>query len=385
MTRLGRALTYVCCLALLVAPVTPIYAQSDDPLRSTSVDKAPEDSAVKQELAAKVVAGREAGSRRELADDYRRAVIDRLAERPLGELQAISDGSAPVPPLNLGDSGADLVYTPVAPCRVLDTRFAGGPIPAGGTLSIRVAGALAGQGGAANCLVPFGPATSAVLNFVAVNPSGAGDLRAWPFGGAVPTASIVNYQTVAGLNIANGVVIPMCDPALGACASDVTIQADVAATQVVVDVLGYFRNTRKEQVRSFTVFGRRDTMTGPLVVGTCTEVLALPITAPVAGRLVAEANIWTNFDHTVGTADRFTFTLSTTSGDCAGTHWGFSSYKVIPAPDPTADPINDTLPISEIVNVAAGTTTMFVNVVKLEGAGTDEVWYTGLHITFHPN
>ena len=101
---------------------------------------------------------------------------------------------------------------------------------------------------------------------------------------------------------------------------------------------------------------------------------------------MAEAQVWTNFDHTVGAVEeRFTFTIATSPTDCGGTHWGFSAYKVIPATQPTGDPINDTMPVSNIFNVAAGTTTVYVNVLKLEGGGTDEAWYTGLHATFHPN
>jgi hypothetical protein len=79
-----------------------------------------------------------------------------------------------------------------------------------------------------------------MLNFVAVGPAGAGDIRVWPFGGVAPTASVLNYATVTGLNIANGVVVPICDPAVATCTDDLVIQADVSATHLVVDVLGYF-------------------------------------------------------------------------------------------------------------------------------------------------
>jgi hypothetical protein len=89
---------------------------------------------------------------------------------------------------------------------------------------------LSAQGGSATgCGVPSGAATAAVINFVAVNPAGPGDLRITPFGTPMPTASILNYAAVPGLNIANG-------PAVG------------AATQVVADVQGYFRNLRVDQL-----------------------------------------------------------------------------------------------------------------------------------------
>ncbi len=144
-------------------------------------------------------------------------------------------------PLNLGDSQADLVYTPVTPCRIIDTRLAGGPIAGGTTRSFRVTGTdLSAQGGSATgCGIPSGPATAAVINFVAVSPGGPG---------AMPTASILNYAAVPGLNIANGPAVTICDPAVATCTSDFTIQADAGATDVVADVQGYFRNLRADQL-----------------------------------------------------------------------------------------------------------------------------------------
>ena len=153
-------------------------------------------------------------------------------------------------PGNLGDSQADLVYSPVAPCRIIDTRLAGGPIAGGATRSFRVTGTdLSAQGGSpTGCGIPSGPATAAVINFVAVNPGGPGDLRITPFGTPMPTASILNYAAVTGLNIANGPAVTICDPAVATCTSDFTIQADGGATQVVADVQGYFRSLRTEQL-----------------------------------------------------------------------------------------------------------------------------------------
>jgi hypothetical protein len=153
-------------------------------------------------------------------------------------------------PSNLGDSQADLVYTPVAPCRIIDTRLAGGPIAAGATRGFRVTGTdLSAQGGSpTGCGIPSGPATAAVINFVAVNPGGPGDLRMTPFGTPMPTASIINYAAVPGLNIANGPTVAICDPAVAMCSSDFTIQADASSTHVVADVQGYFRNFRADQL-----------------------------------------------------------------------------------------------------------------------------------------
>jgi hypothetical protein len=132
----------------------------------------------------------------------------------------------------------DLLFTPVAPCRIIDTRVAGGPIAANATRNFAVSGTtgFAGQGGnAAGCGIPEG-APAAVINYVAVGPAGPGDLRVAAAGTSIPTASILNYSNIAGLNIANGVATPLAT----GTAPHIIIQADVSATDLVADVLGYY-------------------------------------------------------------------------------------------------------------------------------------------------
>jgi hypothetical protein len=146
-------------------------------------------------------------------------------------------------PFFLGDSALDLVYTPVTPCRIINTRAlgAGGALAPGAPRDFHVTGTAEfdTQGGnAGGCGIPSG-ATAAMVNFVAVNAAGAGNLRAWPFGQAVPTASVINYS--ASVNIANGVVVALCDPATATCGFDLTVRADASATQLVADVMGFFQ------------------------------------------------------------------------------------------------------------------------------------------------
>ncbi len=147
----------------------------------------------------------------------------------------------------LGSSAADLVFTPLTPCRIIDTRVVGGPIVPGLPRDFMVGGTqgFEAQGGhAGGCGIPDA-ATAAMLNFIAVDATGPGDLRAWPFGQPVPLASIINYAAVAGLNLANGAVVPLCDPATapGGCPFDVSVQADSSAADLVVDVMGFFQST----------------------------------------------------------------------------------------------------------------------------------------------
>lgn len=155
----------------------------------------------------------------------------------LGQTQA-----EPVTASALGAATFNLVYNPLSPCRVLDTRAGSGtdqiagPLAANTTYAFQVSG---------RCDVPVG-AAAVVLNLVAVAPGGAGDLRAWPWdtsNPAPPNASVLNYGNVSGLNIANGLVVSICNAGTatgGVCTDDLFVRPDVAGTHLVVDVLGYF-------------------------------------------------------------------------------------------------------------------------------------------------
>lgn len=131
----------------------------------------------------------------------------------------------------------DLVFTAVQPCRIYDTRAGSGvqgqgtgPIPAQQNRDVDVT-----HGAAPSCGISS-QAKAVVMNFIAVGPAGPGHLQAWPSGTTMPTASIINYANVGGLNIANGLVQPICS----FCTHDLTLRANVSATHVVIDVLGYF-------------------------------------------------------------------------------------------------------------------------------------------------
>jgi hypothetical protein len=141
-----------------------------------------------------------------------------------------------------------LIFHPVAPCRVFDTRpgqGGPGPLAPGVPFPFHIVGSTSNfgaQGGnTGGCSVPgyLGSTPrvkAAMLNFVAVNPQGAGNLRAWPADQAVPNASIINYTTAT--NIANGVIVPVSQDAQEG--QDIMLRADGAGTNVLADVLGYF-------------------------------------------------------------------------------------------------------------------------------------------------
>lgn len=139
------------------------------------------------------------------------------------------DAHAIVSPLAVPTS--PLAFVAVAPCRVADTRPAGGftgaygPPALGSNLprSFPIAGAVCGIPATAQALS---------LNVTVTNAQGAGDIRIYPQGSAAPTVSTLNY--LAGQTIANAAVV-----ATGT-AGGVTLVADVSGTDVLIDTNGYY-------------------------------------------------------------------------------------------------------------------------------------------------
>ncbi len=137
-----------------------------------------------------------------------------------------------------------LLFTPIAPCRIVDTRSAGGILANGvpRAITVNAGGPTAnygGQGGTTSgCGIPT-DAKSVFFNFVVVTPTSSGFFQAWPVGTTIPTASISNFANVSGLNIANGIAVPVCSTS---CTSgDLNVQVNQADAQLVVDVVGYFK------------------------------------------------------------------------------------------------------------------------------------------------
>ena len=219
------------------------------------VIRGPENAAeveAQREAAEGIVAESELAMGRRFDPSHRARIVERLAWARSGAPVSRGGGGAPNA---LGDTSSDLVYTPLTPCRVFDTRIPGGALDPDLPRTFVVAGTerFETQGGrAGGCGVPLGPATAVVVNLVAVSPSGNGHLRAWADADpslAPPMASVLNFGNVPGLTaLANGVVVPICDTvALGAsCPSDLRLQAYGSSTHVVGDVLGYFRKADLE-------------------------------------------------------------------------------------------------------------------------------------------
>lgn len=141
----------------------------------------------------------------------------------------------------LGSSSTDLVYTPVTPCRIIDTRSAAaGQMAAGLTRAFNAwtTTNFASQGGisTSNCGIPTSTDTAAiVVYFTVVYPSAAGYITTYP--GDVntqPVASTVNFG--AGDVKGNNATLKLNQTGTGSHFKVFTL----SATHLVADVVGYY-------------------------------------------------------------------------------------------------------------------------------------------------
>lgn len=166
----------------------------------------------------------------------------------------------------LGSATTDQVFTPVTPCRFVDGINAGDRVGAlgNGTTArfYKVRGSVStdfvSQGAAATapngCGIPDS-ATAIVVNLTVADPIADGDLRVDASHVTTPSStSLLNYTFGGsrGKNLANAVIVPLCDLSLSSCSSGafptsptrdirVTFHAGGAGTYFLADVLGYFR------------------------------------------------------------------------------------------------------------------------------------------------
>ena len=136
----------------------------------------------------------------------------------------------------LGETAADSVYTPVNPCRIVDTRVAGGALAASVTRNfVGFAPSFGSQGGTgSNCAIPGGVAALA-MNVYAVDPSTTGFIRLWATNSAEPSTSTINYEPPTSA-LATGTIVPVDS----ANANAFTARS-VSPVHLIVDVVGYFR------------------------------------------------------------------------------------------------------------------------------------------------
>lgn len=165
-------------------------------------------------------------------------------QQVLAGLARVSDGgshsNSELAAKALGSYTSDLTYTPLEPCRIVDTRVAGGAI---GANQSRAFNALVAQGGNFTAQGGMGhdcqsltssEAAAVVINITAVGPSTAGYATAYPYGFARPATSSLNYT--AGTIVNNTVITRIPSPINS---KDFTLYS-FAASDYVVDIVGYF-------------------------------------------------------------------------------------------------------------------------------------------------
>ena len=145
-------------------------------------------------------------------------------------------------PVALGSPSSDLVYTPITPCRIVDTRNAnsGGAFVATSTRDFMGWGSsFAAQGGAPNpCGLPLSTDNAALaVNFAIVGPAADGYITAFPgnlANAAMPLAATLNYY--AGDVKANNTVLKLNQTGTG---PHFKIYS-TSASHLIADVVGYY-------------------------------------------------------------------------------------------------------------------------------------------------
>jgi hypothetical protein len=178
----------------------------------------------------------------------------------------------------LGEIANDLVFVPVAPCRILDTRLAGGVIAANTTRSFDVTAVTdyAFQGGAANNCDGAGAAGSfaiAAINFTVVTPvvgpaggggPGTGFITAYPFLGTQPLVATMVYKD--GINLSNLTLIKLDQ---GASANELSVYTS-HQTHLAADIVGYLINPQATPLECQDT--ANTTVTGIVAGGTANAV-----------------------------------------------------------------------------------------------------------------
>lgn len=160
------------------------------------------------------------------------------AAEPVAPPGRVTPAAAVVEPAQFGDLTRDLVYTPVTPCRIADTRnVAAGAIAANSTRQFVAFGvsSFTSQGGSAtNCGTNPLAATAVMMVATAITPSAAGSATLYAFGTTQPVAT--SMQFAAGAIVVNTLAVQVPNPL---SAFDMTVYT-TAQSHFVLDIVGYF-------------------------------------------------------------------------------------------------------------------------------------------------
>ena len=136
----------------------------------------------------------------------------------------------------IGSANLDLTFTPVTPCRLVDTR-AGAKLTAGATLNVDADGGNVGNAAGCN-LSTLGNSGAEpqgfAINVTVTETGSSGFLQVQPFG-VTPSTSWMNWFATNSTLANQGIV-----QNLNNSGTEFTIKANVTDTHVLVDVFGFF-------------------------------------------------------------------------------------------------------------------------------------------------
>ncbi len=221
------------------------------------------------------------------------------AEPSVPPSKLTATAGAAVTPSKLGDSTRDLVYTPITPCRIADTRLTGaGPIAAGGTRSFAAVSAsnFVGQGGSTTDCGTLGLSAAAVMIVAtAITPNAPGFATAYSFGTTQPATT--SMQFAAGAIAVNTLAIQTPNPRV---TLDFTVFTS-AQSDFVFDIVGYFAPPLATALDCATVSGT-PTNVGAGAYASLPTLFCAANYTPVALSISAGENVLVADSYTAGNA-----------------------------------------------------------------------------------
>lgn len=136
------------------------------------------------------------------------------------------------------DTAVESKFTPISPCRIVDTSKAGGKLAASATRSFVAEGVsgFPGQGGkSGGCGIPAA-ATGIQVVMHSTQAGSRGSLRAYPDNVAAPASTFLHYGNAGAHNFSGSGVITLHTPGT----YDFKVSNYFTSTHVQVDVLGYY-------------------------------------------------------------------------------------------------------------------------------------------------
>lgn len=211
---------------------------------------------------------------RGLSEGWRQATLESLlplnsnalrrVQQQAFNLNAMGSAIAEVgdDPNLIGDPNRDLTYTPVAPCRFIDTRNVGGRLNGSLTYDLSTNGATYGGVAACNPITIFGVTDDEQIGAIAMNvtivdPTTAPGFVAAKRTAADPITSLVNwYQAGPAVQAANQGIVSINQTPVGTI--DNFVLQSSGPVHVIVDFFGAFIEPQATPVDHFITIGSQN-------------------------------------------------------------------------------------------------------------------------------